>query len=78
MSGCVVPWRAQLSGVLNELKKKKKKDPEDSEMGLAELRTRGFEEWSYLVRNTNVYSVALFTIEKNRQTYKKNLKMTNG
>lgn len=29
------------------------------------------KQWSYLVGNTNVYSVALFTITKNRQTYKK-------
>lgn len=42
--------------------KKKEADPEDSEMGLAEVLTCGFEQWSYLVRNTNVYSVALFTI----------------
>ncbi len=62
---CFVPRTAP---VLNEFIKKKKTDPEE---GLAELWTCGFEQWSYLVRNTNVYSIALFTIAKNRQTYKK-------
>lgn len=35
-----------------------------------EALTCGFERWSYLDENTNVYSVALFTMLKNRQTYK--------
>lgn len=73
---CFMPRTAP---VLNELKKKKKADPEDSEMGLAEVLTCGFEQWSYLVRNTNVYSVALFTIQKKKKgKHIKNLKMTNG
>lgn len=42
-------------------RERKKKDPD---VGLAGLWTCGFEQWSYLVRNTNVYSVALFTISK--------------
>lgn len=50
---------------------KKKKDPE---AGLAELWTCGFEQWSYLVRNTNVYSVALFTISKIGKHIKKKSK----
>lgn len=36
-----------------------------------EAPARGFERWSYLDENTNVYSVGLFTMLKNRQTYKK-------
>lgn len=35
-----------------------------------EALTCGFERWSYLDENTNVYSVALFTMLKNRKTYK--------
>lgn len=46
-------------------------------MGLAGLLTCGFEQWSYLVRNTNVYSVALFTMaNKKMGKHIKNLKMT--
>ena len=40
-------------------------------MGLAELQTCGFEQWSYLARNTNVHSFALFTIEKIGKRIKK-------
>lgn len=63
-----VLFRAAHSSSFEWIHKKKKTDPEE---GLAELWTCGFEQWSYLVRNTNVYSIALFTIAKNRQTYKK-------
>lgn len=69
MSGCVAPCRVQLQFWMNYGKKKKKKlilKRAWQSCGPVVLK-----QWSYLVGNTNVYSVALFTITKNRQTYKK-------
>lgn len=60
MNGCVVSFTVHKSTGLNE----SKTDSEDPELGLAELETCGLQRWSYLVRNTNVYTVALFTIRK--------------
>lgn len=73
MSTCWMNERLCAAPVLNEEREreKKKKDPD---AGLAGLWTCGFEQWSYLVRNTNVYSVALFTISKIGKHIKKKSK----
>lgn len=52
MSGCVV-FHAVSSSSFEWIEKKN--DPEDSEMGLAELWTCGFEQWSY--SETQTYTV---------------------
>lgn len=66
---CFVPCTAP---GLNELKKKKKKtDPEDSEMGLAELRTCGFWAMELFSQKYKCIQCCPIYNWKNRQTYKK-------